>query len=483
MELLKKVKETISKYSMLSEGDCVLIGLSGGPDSVCLAVILDKLRNDFNLSLHAAYIDHGLRPDEVESEKAFCKNFCREHGIIFFCESVDVRKYAGEKGLNKQEAARELRYGAFEKIASEIKATKIALGHNANDQAETFLMMTLRGAGRKGLSGIPPVRNLESGVRSQESRIRKNILIIRPLVEIERSEIEKFLTHNSSLITLNSSLPFTVDSSNLKKDYFRNWIRLTVMPELKKRNPALVQNICRNMDLLREEDNYLEIIVTKTLMKLITRKSSDTIELFLAPLETIEKPILRRILRRALDETEGLRGIGFVHIEDIISLIKKGKSGDRLYLPKNIRVIKDYSVLKMTSALPVKLAEYEINPPDEVALKESGVVIEAMFAEETGLCDGRLSAAFDADLLKFPLKIRARSTGDFFCPLGFGKKKKLQNFFVDEKIPRDVRDTVPLVLSGDDIIWIAGYRMDERFRVSERTEKILKLIISKLKGD
>jgi len=476
MNILKKVKETISKYSMLSEGDRVLIGLSGGPDSVCLAAILDKLKADFNITLHAVYIDHGLRPDEMADEKAFCRDFCEGLGIDFLCETADVKGHARDKGLCTQEAARELRYGLLEKIACKLNATRIALGHHADDRVETFLINLFRGAGRKGLSGIPPVRKLESRVKSQGSGAFKNITVIRPLIEVERNEIEDFLMQkkgDSQIAPANSKLPYVVDSSNLKKDYFRNWIRLTFLSEMKKRNPSLVQGLCRTMDILREEDEYIDIIVTKTLMRLISRKGGDTIELFLSPLETLEKAILRRVLRRALSETEGLRGMDFIHVETVIELIKRGKPGDRVYLPKGIRAIRDYSLLKISSALPVKINTYELMPPSEIVIKESGDVIKAEFDEGGGTRDEKQSVVVDADLVKFPLIIRARADGDFFYPSGFGRKKKLQDFFVDEKVPRDERDKVPVVVSGNDIVWIAGHRADERFRTREETKRFL----------
>jgi len=489
MELLKKVKETISKYSLLSEGDCVLIGLSGGPDSVCLAVILDKLKADFNLSLHAAYIDHGLRPDEVEGEKAFCRDFCGSLGIDFASIAVDVKGYVRDRGSNTQEAARELRYLALENQASKMHAARIALGHNADDRAETFLINLFRGSGRRGLSGIPPARSLEfekgeatSLLRRSGSGVINTILIIRPLIEIERSEIEEFLSKGLETPDHKLQIPFVTDSSNRKRDYFRNWIRLELFPGMKERSPAIVRTMCRSMDILKEEDDYLEIIVTKTLMRLISRKSNDTIELFLSPLETIEKPILRRVLRRAVDKTEGLRGMDFNHIEAVIGLIKKGKSGDRIHLPKGLRVIREYAVLKITSVPPVRIGEYEISPSSEVVIKESGEVIRAALEGEMGgPGDGASTALFDAGLLTFPLKIRPRSAGDFFYPAASGMRKKLQDYFVDEKIPRDERDRVPIVVSGKDIIWVAGYRADERFRVTGKTERVLRLIISKIK--
>ena len=259
MKLLGQVKTTIKKHSMLSEKDRVLIGLSGGPDSVCLLHALNNLKDEYKLALHAIYIDHGLRPDEIPAEIEFCKKLCETLGVPFITKSINVKSYAMDYGLNKQEAARELRYKAFDETSLEINANRIALAHNADDQAETFFMRILRGSGQRGLTGIPPVRGK----------------IIRPLIEIERNEIENFLLQNAERRTPSAEPPFIVDSSNLKKDYFRNWLRLAVMPEFKKQNPALVNTIGRACEIIREEDNYLELIVTKTLMKLIPKKQTN----------------------------------------------------------------------------------------------------------------------------------------------------------------------------------------------------------------
>ncbi len=456
MELADRVRNTVIQYAMISRGDRVLTGLSGGPDSICLAVILDKLKDDFNISLAAVYIDHGLRPREAEKEADFCRKFCEDRGIEFFLRRADVRKFAAEERLNMQEAARELRYRIYEELAAKLNFTRIALGHNADDQAETVLMRLFRGSGRKGLSGIPPVRGR----------------IIRPLIDVERREIETFLSSGRPVT-------YAVDSSNLKDDYFRNWIRRNVMDRIKCRAPAVVREICRTAKILQEEDEYLEIIVTKTLMRLISRKSDDSIELFLYPLASMEKPVLRRVIRRAVNETRGLRGIAFVHIEDIIRLIKQGRPGDRLHLPGDIRAIKEYSLIKITTRKPVRISEYELHPPCELALKEAGITIKASFEEKvTATGDGRRSVLLDAGPMKFPLRVRARVSGDFFYPAGFGRRKKLQDFFVDEKIPRDRRDIIPVVLSGNDIIWVAGYRADERFRPHSGTGKFLRLEIS-----
>ncbi|MCE5194249.1 MAG: tRNA lysidine(34) synthetase TilS [Nitrospiraceae bacterium] len=450
MDLTEKVKKTIQKHSMITESDHLLVGLSGGPDSVCLLILLKQIQEIYKFKLSALYVNHNLRPNETPEEIKFCTDLCKKFNILFFVESVDVISYAKKASLNKQEAARELRYKTFEEIAYKIGASKITLAHNADDQTETFFMRILRGSGLKGLTGIPPVRGK----------------IIRPLIEIAREEIEIFLEA--------SSQSYAVDSSNLKKDYLRNWFRLSIMSEFKKKNPELIKTVSRMCNIFREEDRYLEIITTKTLMRLITRKTDDMIELFLVPLETTDKAILYRIIRRAIDSVKGLRGISFIHVEDIIDLIKNGRSGDRINLPKGIRVIKGYSTLILTSKLPEKIGQYTLNLPGELLIKEANLLIRAAFTEDKETLD-KSTMLFDVDKIKSPLIVRSRKEGDFFYPAGFGRKKKLQDFFVDERIPRDERDTIPIVLSDKDIIWVAGYRADERFKITSNTKEALLL--------
>lgn len=459
--LIKKVTATITKYSMLTGGEKILVGLSGGPDSVCLLHVLTSLKDDFKLDLNAIYIDHGLRPHETETEIEFCKNLCERLCLPFTTQSIDVNSYAQEQGMNLQEAARGLRYGIFEETAYQIQADKIASGHTADDQAETLLMNLFRGSGKKGLSGIPPVRGK----------------IIRPLILTKRTEIERYLDEGK--------IAFITDSSNLKKYYLRNKIRLSLMPILKQYNPDIIDTLSRTAEILRDEERYFEVIVTKTMMKLISRKTDARIELFLAPFAIMDKVIMRRVLRRAIDETKGIRGTSLIHIDDIIELIRKGNPGDRIYLPKGIRVIKGYATIILTSESPVQLNTYTLTVPGETILKEAGILIKASLMEgqeslrESGF--GTTLGIFDADQLTFPLMVRPRKNGDFFYPFGFGKRKKLQDFFVDEKVPRDERDIIPLLMSGDDIVWIVGYRGDDRFQVTDKTKRVLRLEVKKIK--
>lgn len=452
MKILECIERTIEKYNMLSIGDHVLVGFSGGPDSTCLLYILDRLRNKYKLKISAAYIDHCLRPEETPEETDFCKKICISLGVDFFTESVDVKELAKREKISIQEAARILRYEALDYLSLRIKANKIAVGHNADDQAETVIMRLLRGSGPAGLSGIPPVRKK----------------IIRPLIEVERREIEEYLKlNNISTVT---------DSSNQSQKYLRNVIRQRLIPIIKEISPQATRIISKTAEIMREENDFINVQVTKALMRLMSRKSDSRVELFCNPMEVLNLVILRRALRTAIDSVRDLRGIEFEHIERIIDLIKKGKPGDRVYLPRGIRAIKGYSTVVISAEPPVKLSTYVINRPETVFLKEISTyltIAEVERPQVTNFGDGKNTIYLDRDKVSFPITVRARKPGDYFYPYGFGKRKKLQDFFVDEKVPRDERDAIPIIESDGKIVCIVGYRLDDRFKIEHNTNKCL----------
>ena len=458
MGLIEDVLKTVENYRMLAPGDAVLIGLSGGPDSVCLLEVLDRLRPRYGLALHAVYIDHGLRPGDTPREIEFAKTLAESHGMDFYAESVNVAQYAKRERMGVQEAARVLRYETLETLADRLGAGKIALGHNADDQIETFFMRLLRGSGAGGLSGIPPVRKT------------KGKTIIRPLIETTRTRIEEFLRETGAA--------FVTDPSNLKRDYTRNRIRHDLVPVLKGFNPRFGEAVLRTTRLLAEEDNYFESIVLKGLMPLFRRKTDEEIELFMVPLESMNTVLLRRTLRKALGLVKNLRGLDFKHIEEVMGLIKKGRPGDRLCLPGGIRAVKKYSTFLITSkkAGPFALEPLTLDCPGSLQIAGADAVITAEVREnDPGPAGGRRTAVLDAGKTGLKLTVRSKKEADFFYPSGFGHRKKLQDFLVDEKVPRDERDIIPIVASGDDIVWVAGMRADDRFIAREGTSRFLVL--------
>ncbi len=452
MDLIAKVRATIKKHSMLQGGERVLVGLSAGPDSTCLCMALVTLAAELGIALDAIYVDHGLRPKEIPDEIKFCEDLCEGLGIGFTVRHADVLGAVENMGLNKQEAARDLRYAIFEEHAREIGAHRIALGHTLDDQAETFIMHIIRGSGLKGLGGIPPVRGP----------------IIRPMLEVEKREIIAMLEAEGAA--------YMVDSSNLGEDYLRNRLRSHLMPMLKELNPNIVPTMGHTAEILRDEDRYLEYVVNKTMMRLVTRKSKRSIELFSSPMETLDRVVVRRVLRRAVAETEGLRALGYVHIEEVIRLVLGGKAGDRVYLPHDIRAIKKYSTVLITSEDPIRLGTYTLAAPgEELPLKEVSLMLTSELTDTApeDETEDSFRMVFDAGQVAFPLTVRPRAEGDHIYPKGFGKRKKLQDLFVDDKVARDERDAVPVVVSGGEIIWVVGLRSDERFRVTPETRKYL----------
>jgi len=459
MKFKDKVKNIIEKYNMLTGGETVLVALSGGPDSVALLSVLKELQSEYRLTLLAVYIDHGLRPNEVGREIEFCQNLCRDLSVSFSSLKIKPEELAQLKGLSLQEAARILRYEALKAEALRVEADRIATGHHGTDQAETLLLNLIRGSGMKGLSGIPPVRGI----------------IIRPLIELHREDIEAYLKEKG--------LRFVIDSSNLQEHYLRNRLRKQLIPILKQFNPAVMDTLMRTAEILRQENDFIEIQVNKTLIRLISRKTDKRIELFLSPLEAMDRVILRRALRRAIDEVRGLRGITFNHIESIIEFIYNAKTGDRLYLPGGYRVIKSYSTLLITSEQPVRIKDREVKLPGETEIQEAMLVITASISENVqGYGDGKWEVVLDLDTIELPLRVRARKQADEFFPFGLGGRKKLHDFFIDEKVPRDERDSVPLIVSADDkIVWVVGYRIDDRFKVTSSTKRFLRLVAKVMK--
>ena len=458
MDVLKQASATINKHQMLSMGDKVLIALSGGPDSTCLASVLAELFKEFDLTLFAHYVDHGMRPDETPAEMKSCEALCKRLGIVFSSSKVDVNALVKNSGMNTQEAARELRYTALAKAALDTGANRIALGHTLDDQAETFFMRILRGSGPSGLAGIAPVRRA----------------LIRPLINTRKADVLEYLGAKG--------IEAVQDSSNLKDHYMRNRLRQRLMPVLEEMNPSIIETIGRTTEVLSDEERYFFIEVNKALMRLITSKGDDHIELFLRPFETLDRAIARRVLRRAVEETRSLRRLGHVHIEDILRLLAKGHSGDSIDLPHDIKVIKKYSTFLITAAPPVCLETRILEAPGTLELAEAGIHIRATVLEQAPPpFKGSNKCVLDAMKAVFPLTVRARQDGDHFYPEGFGKRKKLQDYFVDAKVPRYERDAVPVITSGaggEDIAWIAGYRADERFAVSKETERYLLLEVS-----
>lgn len=456
--IVKKIITTIEKYDLISRGDQILIGLSGGCDSVALLYILYDLRLQYKISLTAAHLNHGLRDEESEKDALFVKKLTDNLGIPLIVKKVDVRKAKEKRRISLEEAGRILRYEFFKGVFKENGMDKVALGHQADDQAETLLMHLLRGSGSRGLGGIYPKRDI----------------YIRPLIEIKRKEIIEYLE--------SEGISYRVDSSNKDLRFIRNKIRHKLIPYMEKEyNPGVKNLMIRSGKILRYEDEVLGELTEKNFNEMVRWHIKNGELIFdTMKLNKLRKALKYRLFRRAIHEITGsLKRINFGHLEKIEYLSNNILPNKRINLPFGLTVIRSYDKLIFTKfknilpfcyvldSIPAELTLYEINKTVKFAMKDG---------KEIGNISKSPSTAFiDFNEISLPLVIRNFRPGDSFQPLGMNGKKKLKDFFIDMKIPLRERINIPLLLSTDQIIWVGGMRISDRVKIKNDTQRILKV--------
>ncbi len=455
--LLTQVRHTIEKHGMLNTGDKIVVGVSGGADSVALTYLLFCLLKEYNLYLYIAHLDHGFRGEESKKDAEFVKNLARKLDLPFQVKFFDVPSYKKEKKISSQEAARIIRYQFFSDIFKELKADKIALGHNADDQAETILLRLIKGTGMRGLKGILP---------------KRENTYIRPLIEISRQEIEEFLARYR--------IPFVTDSSNKENFYLRNRIRHHLLPLLAKEyDPQIVSHLNRMGDYLREEDCFLEKIAAGIFPSAVTAKDETSLSLSIPYLLALPRALRFRLARKGIEAVCGnMKGIRSSHFYSIFEIIEKEGPGKSLSLPGNISAKREYQELiirKETKTIPSFFYSFE-KIPESVVIAEINKKITFTVekkVEKIDLQAGASIAYFDYEKVEFPIVIRNFRNGDRFCPLGMEGKKKIKDFFIDQKIPLSKRKEIPFLLFNNKIAWVMELRLDNRVRVTGNTKTIL----------
>ena len=452
-KILKKAKQTILDYRMVEPRDLIIVAVSGGPDSICLLDILHQLSYGLETSLIVAHFDHGLRPKEDQAETQLVKHLADSLGITFETERA-VHLKADTASL--EEKAREARYSFLERVREKHNGTKIAFGHNLNDQAETFLMRLLRGSGPAGLSGIPPERNGR---------------IIRPLIRMQREDIILYLNVRG--------IPYSTDSSNTDAKYLRNRIRHELLPLMMDYQPKLIERLGETADLLREEDSYLDHMAGEWIEK-ESEQLPDCIAVSILSLKDLPLPFQNRVVRILLKKVNNsLRRIDHGHIKSIIALADSKSPHAMLDLPNHLVVRRIYEKLMFASNedKPVQGFSYLLDGPGDLFLNETGQTLRVEEKDYTApdIEAGGYSVNLDADSIQYPLTVRNFNQGDRFVPLGMNGHKKVKKFFIDLKVPYRERPAVPIVLSQGKIVWICKYRIDDRFKVCPWTKKVIKL--------
>jgi tRNA(Ile)-lysidine synthase len=452
--MLHKVKDTIDTFDMIKYKDHIVIGVSGGADSMSLLHVLYSMQQEYELKLTAVHIHHGLRGKEADEDADFVSNICSQYQIPYVLYRFDIGQEAKLRKLTEEEAGRMMRYTAFEEVLQKKGAQKIAVAHTTNDQAETLLMRLMRGTGLQGLGGIPPVRGP----------------IIRPLIGCTREEVETYCKQYQVL--------FRNDSSNHTELYTRNKIRIHLIPWLQKElNPTVVDILNQTSILLQEEERYMDEQAQMLFEQVVgVRQDGESIELHVSKLLSVHPVMRKRILRKAiLCVRESLKDIGFGHIVDMEGLLQK-QTGKKINLPGKILVEKQYDILKIYKKTIVhKGYFYEIQEKSPLFIVELGQYVRAIVYPKENFTDFSHSVytkTFDYDKIKNGIQIRTRLTGDRIQLRG---NKKLKDFFIDEKVPRDSRDKVPLVTDGQQIIWVVGYGKSRAYEVDIHTKRVIQI--------
>ena len=499
--LEERVIDFIHGYGLIPGKETVVVAVSGGADSVCLLHILAKWGGRLGTRLHAAHLNHQLRGLESEADAEYVSNLAGRLGIPISIDRQNVAAYRTERRCSIEEAARELRYAFLSRIARQVGAQRIATGHTRDDQVETILMHILRGTGTSGLCGLPPCSpmaydsqrtSLPTEALSASERQPGNLLVIRPLLDAGREETVSYCREYQ--------LEPRIDSSNLSSSFFRNRLRLHLLPLLRKYNPGIDQALLRLRDIAKEDNAFIEMQAAE-LWEKVARQENNTVYLNKKHVAGLPVALQRNLLRAAVTKLAGdVRDIEANHVEAARGLLSKPAS-KRISLPRGLVCQQGYDELVIATQhsargkqsqfppcpFPQLPYEFHLRVPGKTAFpgwnvlatmvrgQAASLLSRATLSEGDKPYQSNLVAHFDLQKTGMNLFVRQRRPGVRFQPLGMRTSKKLYEFMVDAKIPRSWRDRIPIVCSPQQIIWVAGWRIDDRVKLTEASKEILRL--------
>ena len=464
--ILERIRQANVRAALFEPGD-VVVAVSGGADSLCLLQSLFDLRDELGIRLHVAHLDHMLRGEVSLAAAHFVRDLTGALGLPFHMVRIDVGAYQREHRLSLEEAARQVRYGFLDSVARRVGAVSVAVGHTASDQSETVLLHFLRGTGLNGLRGMQD----SSQLRLPDGR---EVHVVRPLLSVWRDECLAFCAERG--------LRPQVDASNLDLTYTRNRIRLDLLPTLRQYNPRVEEGILRLTSAAEDALDVVEAAVDEVWDSVVEPKPSYVV-LNRARLRSLKPGLQSQLVLRAIEHLLGdLREIAAVHIEEVLSALDK-PSGVRLSLPRQLMLTVEYdrSILGFSDdadcPLPPLFGPYHLLLPGEVDIPGWHLTGRVDTVSTAGHVPARDRWTADLDFVRTggELVVRSRRPGDRFQPLGMEQIKRIQDFMVDAKIPRSWRARVPIVESSEHIIWIAGWRIDERAKVVPATRRVLHL--------
>ena len=461
--MLEKVKEYVTEWGMIKENDKIIVGVSGGADSVCLLFVLIELRKQIPFEIIVVHVNHELRGEEAKHDEAYVKRLCNRLNLRCLTYSENVELIAKNRKQSTEEAGRIIRREIFQQVMEEYGSTKIALAHHKNDNVETLIMNMARGTGLKGMGGIRPV----SGE------------FIRPLLCLERKEIEKYLEEQQ--------IEYCMDDTNQSDDYTRNRVRNHVIPYLEAHiNTGVVNHLDEMMQQMREIQIYLEMQMRLEYDKCVEEKNGICI-IKEDSWKEVPKALQSMILKEALVRVAGReKDITLRHVNDLCELFQK-QTGRTLHLPyeteakrcyEGIRISKKAEKCSETAEIEVELQVGEVKEYQWKGQRILCTLLEYNDVQKSSLQKYGVQR-FDYDIIKKGMCIRTRKPGDYITIHPDGRTQKIKSFFINEKIPSEIRDDVLLVADGSHVLWIVGYRTNCMYQVHEHTKCVLEIQIDK----
>lgn len=470
-DTMKRIFDTIQKYNMISPGMTVVAGVSGGADSVCMLFALAKYREQIPFSLIAVHVEHGIRGQESLNDARFTRQFCADLNVPFKMVSVRAVELAKEQGISVEEAGRNARYAIFREELHSHGDGRIAVAHHMNDQAETVLWNLVRGSGLRGLGGMQPVSDD----------------VIRPLLFLERSSVEEILGSNG--------ISWRTDQTNFSREYSRNKIRLSVLPQLEQElNPRTVEHISNAAKYLREAERFLHSMTVQAAGRCFVKaEQGEGIRYLDVPSLLQEDPYLQsELIREAFQRARkgmGLKDIQTVHIEQILALCKKKAGSDTLCVPGGWKVVREYERLYILSDDATRAAEQDkilmIEEPGEYFWDNWKISVEILQKEDRIdleiVKENQYTKWLDYDKIN-QVCLRHRSAGDYLQINDIGGKKKVKDYLINEKVPVRIRDQLWMFTDGSHVLWIPGYRISSAVKLSEDTQNIIKIQITEVES-
>lgn len=445
--VLEKAKKAITEYKMLENVSAIVVGLSGGADSVCLLHVLNTLKNDYEFNLLAAHVNHGIRGEEAENDAVFSMNFAESLNVYFSLLKADCVKEAEENGETTEEAGRRIRYEFFNSLC-ENENSVIATAHNSNDNLETVIFNISRGSALSGAKGIPPKRDN----------------IIRPLIFCSRAEIEGYCKENN--------LSFVTDSTNLSDDYTRNKIRHNVLPELEKVNSNVVEAFTRFSESVRIDDDYLDSVAENALEKAKLSESSYSTEVIDLLHPSIKRRVIFKVINRFSEELPDSKKINLV-----LSCISENS---KIQLYKNCYCESKENELKFfknDNNKECEKQEPKILECENFSVNFGGYTVKGEYFSKTSqkINDLLLDNLIDCDTIDGNLILRTRNEGDKITLRKRKVTKSLKKLFIEENIPKEKRDLIPVISDNNGVVWVKGYGVNKKNAVTDMTKNILSL--------